>query len=67
MRKTLLAAATALAAALGHGYSMTDATTLAAAACECVLTAESSQEFVDKDTLGLWLDELSWQMQISER
>jgi D-beta-D-heptose 7-phosphate kinase/D-beta-D-heptose 1-phosphate adenosyltransferase len=61
------AAATALAAALGHGYSMTDATTLAAAACECVLTAESSHEFVDKDTLGLWLDELSWQMQISER
>ena len=61
------AAATALAAALGHGYSITDATTLAAAACECVLTAKSSHEFVDKDTLGLWLDELSWQMQISER
>jgi D-beta-D-heptose 7-phosphate kinase/D-beta-D-heptose 1-phosphate adenosyltransferase len=61
------AAATALAAALGHGYSMTDATTLAAAACECVLTAESSHEFVDKDTLRLWLDELAWQMQISER
>jgi len=40
---------------------------LAAAACECVLTAESSQEFVDKETLGLWIDELSWQMQISDR
>jgi len=61
------AAATALAAALGHGYSMVDAASLVAAACECVLTAESSREFVDKDTLGLWIDELSWQMQISDR
>jgi len=61
------AAATALAAALGHGYSILDATSLVAAACECVLSAESSLEFVDKNTLGLWIDELSWQMQISER
>jgi len=61
------AAATALAAALGHGYNIIDAVSLAAAACECVLTAESSQEFVDKETLGLWIDELSWQMQISDR
>ncbi len=61
------AAATALAAALGHGYSILDAASLVAAACECVLSAESSHEFVDKDTLGLWIDELSWQMQISER
>ena len=61
------AAATALAAALGHGLSMVDAASLAAAACECVLSAESSHEFVTKQTLGLWLDELSWQMQISDR
>jgi D-beta-D-heptose 7-phosphate kinase/D-beta-D-heptose 1-phosphate adenosyltransferase len=61
------AAATALAAALGNGLDIMDATSLAAAACECVLTAESSQEFVDSDTLGVWLDELSWKLQISDR
>ena len=61
------AAATALAAALGNGLDIMDATSLAAAACECVLTAESSQEFVDSDTLGIWLDELSWKLQISDR
>ena len=61
------AAATALAAALGNGLSMTDAAALAAAACECVLSAEASHEFVDRTTLGLWLDELAWQLQISDR
>ncbi|MDP6921156.1 MAG: PfkB family carbohydrate kinase [Candidatus Thalassarchaeum sp.] len=61
------AAATALAAALGNGLSITDAAALAAAACECVLTAEASHEFVDRTTLGLWLDELAWQLQISDR
>ena len=61
------AAATALAAALGHGMNMRDSATLAAAACECVLSAQSSMEFVDLETLGLWLDELSWKMQISDR
>ena len=61
------AAATALAVALGNGLPMEDAGLLAAAACDCILTAEASQEFVDIDTLGTWLDELVWQMQISER
>ena len=61
------AAATALAAALGNDLSMTDAAALAAAACECVLSAEASHEFVDRTTLGLWLDELAWQLQISDR
>ena len=61
------AAATALAAALGNGHSMTDAATLAAAACECVLSAEASHEFVNRTTLGVWLDELAWQLQISDR
>lgn len=61
------AAATALAVALGNGQSMEDAALLAAAACDCILTAEASHEFVDRETLGTWLDELSWQMQISER
>jgi D-beta-D-heptose 7-phosphate kinase/D-beta-D-heptose 1-phosphate adenosyltransferase len=61
------AAATALAAALGNQFPMSSAVVLAAAACECVLTAQASHEFVNRRTLGLWLDELSWQMQISDR
>jgi len=61
------AAATALAAALGHDLNVKDAAMLAAAACECILSAPSSHEFIDRSTLGLWLDELSWQLQISER
>ena len=61
------AAATALAVALGNGLPMEDAGLLAAAACDCILTAEASHEFVDIDTLGTWLDEMVWQMQISER
>ena len=61
------AAATALAAALGNGLTMIDAATLAAAACDCILAAEASREFVDKETLRLWIDELSWQLRISDR
>tara|TARA_Y100001970_G_scaffold273877_1_gene372693 strand:- start:10893 stop:11957 length:1065 start_codon:yes stop_codon:yes gene_type:complete len=61
------AAATALAAALGNGLDIYDAASLAAAACECVLTAESSHEFVNRGTLGIWLEELSWKLQISDR
>tara|TARA_B100000900_G_scaffold413480_1_gene437581 strand:- start:2160 stop:3212 length:1053 start_codon:yes stop_codon:yes gene_type:complete len=61
------AAATALAVALGNQFSMSSAVVLAAAACECVLSAESSHEFVNRNTLGLWLDELIWQLQISDR
>ena len=61
------AAATALAAALGNNFSMSSAVVLAAAACECVLSAEASHEFVNRRTRGLWLDELSWQLQISDR
>ena len=61
------AAATALASALGNGLTMIDAATLAAAACDCILAAEASREFVDKETLRLWIDELSWQLRISDR
>ena len=61
------AAATALAAALGNGLSMIEAATLAAAACDCILAAEASREFVDKQTLRLWIEELSWQLRISDR
>ena len=61
------AAATALAAALGNNFSMSSAVVLAAAACECLLSAEASHEFVNRRTLVLWLDELSWQLQISDR
>ncbi|MGB1559359.1 MAG: bifunctional heptose 7-phosphate kinase/heptose 1-phosphate adenyltransferase [Candidatus Thalassarchaeaceae archaeon] len=61
------AAATSLAAALGSGLSLYDAALLASAACECVLSASTGKEYIDRDTLGLWLDELSWQMRISDR
>ena len=61
------AAATSLAAALGSGLSLYDAALLASASCECVLSANTAQEYIDRDTLGVWLDELSWQMRISER
>tara|TARA_S200000501_G_scaffold357790_1_gene381824 strand:- start:221 stop:1336 length:1116 start_codon:yes stop_codon:yes gene_type:complete len=61
------AAATSLAAALGSGLSLYDAALLASAACECVLSASTAKEYIDRDTLGLWLDELSWQMRISDR
>lgn len=61
------AAATSLAAALGSGLSLFDASLLASAACECVLSANSGQDYIDRTTLGLWLDELVWQMRISDR
>jgi rfaE bifunctional protein kinase chain/domain len=61
------AAATSLAAALGSGLSLFDAALLASAACECVLSANSGQEYIDRATLGLWLDELTWQMRLSDR
>ena len=61
------AAAASLAAALGSGLSLFDAALLASAACECVLSASTSEEYIDRATLGLWLDELSWQMRISDR
>ena len=61
------AAATALAAALGNGLDVIDAASLSAAACECILSAEASQEFVDSSTLQLWLEDLSWKLRISDR
>jgi len=61
------AAAASLAASLGSGLSLYDAALLAAASCECVLSASTSKEYIDRTTLSLWLDELLWQMRISER
>ena len=61
------AAAASLAASLGSGFSLYDAALLAAASCECVLSASTSEEYIDRNTLSLWLDELSWQMRISDR
>lgn len=61
------AAAASLAAALGSGLSLYDAALLASAACDCVLSASSGRDYIDRATLGLWLDELSWQMRISDR
>jgi len=61
------AAAAALAVSLGNGFSLLDSVTLASAACDCILSATASKEFISKDGLYLWLDELSWRMRISER
>jgi D-beta-D-heptose 7-phosphate kinase/D-beta-D-heptose 1-phosphate adenosyltransferase len=61
------AAATSLAAALGSGLDLYDAALLASAACDCVLSASTGQDYIDRATLGLWLDELAWQMRISDR
>jgi len=61
------AAAASLAAALGAGLDLEEAALLASAACDCILAANTGEEYIDKAVLGLWLDELSWQMQISER
>ena len=61
------AAAASLAAALGSGLSLYDAALLASAACDCVLSASSGRDYIDRATLGLWLEELSWQMRISDR
>ena len=61
------AAAASLVTALGSGLSLYDAALLASAACECVLTSVTGHDYVDRETLGLWLDELAWQMRISER
>jgi D-beta-D-heptose 7-phosphate kinase/D-beta-D-heptose 1-phosphate adenosyltransferase len=61
------AAATALAAALSNGRSLAEGARLANAACECILAAEASFEVLDRKTLSTRLDELAWQLQISER
>ena len=61
------AAAAALATSLGNGLSLLDSVTLASAACDCILSATASKEFISKESLSLWLDDLSWRMQISER
>ena len=61
------AAATSLAAALGSGLDLYDASLLASAACDCVLSASTGRDYIDRATLGLWLDELSWQIRISDR
>ena len=61
------AAATGLAAALGSGRSLEDAARLANAACECVLAAGPSEEVLDRRRLSTRLDELAWQLQISDR
>ncbi len=61
------AAATALACALSEGRSLADASRLASAACECVLGAEVSRGFLDRKKLSTRLDELAWQLQISDR
>lgn len=61
------AAATAMAHALVCGATLSDAACLAHAACEVILGAEASREFVSKEVLSNWLDEVMWQFQISNR
>jgi len=61
------AAATALACALGAGRTLAEGARLANAACECVLSAETSRVVLDRKKLMTRLDELSWHFQISDR
>ena len=61
------AAATAMSYALLCGSSFGDAACLAHAACEVILNADASREFVSKEVLTIWLDEVLWQFQISNR
>ncbi|MEC8978725.1 MAG: PfkB family carbohydrate kinase [Candidatus Thermoplasmatota archaeon] len=61
------AAATAMSYALLCGSDFGDAACLAHAACEVILNADASREFVSKEVLTVWLDEALWQFQISNR
>jgi len=62
------AAAAALGLTFAHGLDLEDGAELVNAACECVLQAEDSREFVlTKRGLITRLDEAAWQMQISQR
>ena len=61
------AAVTALACALGDGRTLAEGARLANAACECVLSAETSSVVLDRKKLMTRLDELSWHFQISDR
>lgn len=61
------AAATAMAAALGAGMSLSEAARLANAACECVLASETSRVVLETKKLMTRLDEVAWHFQISDR
>ena len=62
------AAAVAISAALCRDLSLKDAARLANAACELTMRAESSEQAaIDRRTLATWIDEVAWQMRISQR
>ena len=62
------AAAAALGLTFAHQLGLEDGAELVNAACECVLQAEDSEGFVlTKRRLITRLDEIAWQMQISQR
>lgn len=62
------AAAAALCVSLSNGLDMDDGAVLVNAACECILQGEDMEAYVlTKKGLGTRLDEMAWQMQISQR
>ena len=62
------AAAAALCVSLSNGLQMSDGAILVNAACECVLQGEDMDGYVlTKKGLSTRLDEIAWQMQISQR
>lgn len=62
------AAAVGVTAALCRGLSHEQAAELANCACELAMRAESSEQAVlDRDSLANWIDEVAWQLRISQR
>ncbi|RAH15040.1 MAG: hypothetical protein CMB56_003785 [Methanobacteriota archaeon] len=62
------AAAAALCVSFSNGLEMSDGAILVNAACECILQGEDLDGYVlTKKGLSTRLDEIAWQMQISQR
>lgn len=61
------AAASAIAFALGCGHDLVESSILASAACDCILASQDGQSILSREDLTLRIDEISWQMQISDR
>ena len=61
------AAASALSFALGNGHDLIDASILAGAACDCILASPHGESVLTREALTLRVDEILWQMKISDR
>ena len=61
------AAASALSFALGNGHDLIDASILAGAACDCILASPHGESVLTREALTLRVDEILWQMKLSDR